>query len=109
MLIDEEASRFMHDQIGRRYIPIMGIGRGKADFDVAARDHCNPVEGMIALRLSPLINENQTHRIWTIKQEKDAGTENATEFRYRLKKQLNEGDPAYGDSDLLGIERSIKF
>ena len=73
------------------------------------RDHCNPLEGMVALRLSPLINENQTHRIWTIKQEKDAGTENTTEFRYRLKKQLNEGDPSYGDSDLLGVERSIKF
>ena len=73
------------------------------------RGYCNPLEGMIAMRLSPLIDENQTHRIWTIKQEKDAGTENTTEFRYRLKKQLNAGDPSYGDSDLLGVERSIKF
>ena len=54
MLVDEEASRFVHDQVGRRYIPIMGIGRGKADFDVAARDHCDPVgeRGHLPLRLN---------------------------------------------------------
>jgi hypothetical protein len=33
----------MNNQVGRRYIPIMGIGRGKAGLDLPFRNQSDPV------------------------------------------------------------------
>lgn len=70
-------------------------------------NHCNLLEGLTALKMSPLINENSLHREWTIKRQQDTQT-SATEFKYRLQKQDHSAD-TQDNSDMLSVERSIKF
>ncbi|MDB5652199.1 MAG: hypothetical protein JWL62_3719, partial [Hyphomicrobiales bacterium] len=41
--ICEEAPGLVHDQVGRRYIPIVRIGRGKTGLDLTRTDECQSV------------------------------------------------------------------
>ena len=72
------------------------------------RSHCNLMTGLIALKMSPIINENVLHREWTIKRSKDS-EQRATEFKYRMQKNDDVGGSSQKDSDMLSIEHNIQF
>ncbi len=55
------------------------------------------------LTVSPLVNETKSGKEWTIKRVREGDA--STEFKYLLRKD----DKNSSDSDMLGVERSIKF
>ena len=71
------------------------------------RYHCNLMTGLMAMKISPIINEDVLHREWTIKRSKDSDV-SATEFKYRLQKD-REGSGPSKDSDILSVEHKISF
>ncbi len=76
-------------------------------FNLAAK--CDLAGGLSALKISPLTTEASGHREWTIKRKQTEGTDSATEFKYRLRKEGKGNVSINDDADLLGVERSIKF
>ena len=72
------------------------------------RNHCNLLAGITALKMSPVVGENNLYREWTIKRNQET-ERSATEFKYRLKKKENEGTTSKEDADMLSVEHNIKF
>jgi len=65
-------------------------------------------DGLLALEKTPMIDEHGSSREWTIKRKQEAGDKAVTEFKYRVQDPAQE--KTFGkDSDMLGVERSIKF
>ncbi|MDP8264120.1 MAG: hypothetical protein P9M12_01400 [Candidatus Aceula lacicola] len=64
-------------------------------------------EQIARLKFSPLIRETDVQREWIIKRQKGQKGESETQFKYRMRK--DQGFPGYEESDMLTIQRSIKF
>ncbi len=56
------------------------------------------------LTISPLINKTKSGKEWTFKRNKEGDA--STEFKYLLRQDDKDSST---DSDMLGVERSIKF
>ena len=79
----------------------------EGDMDLSKR--CDLAKSFAGLKMSPLVNESNLHREWTIKRKQETSV-SATEFKYRLNKKANEATSASKeDADMLGIEHVIKF
>jgi len=72
------------------------------------RDRCHLMAAVTTLEMSPLIDETDVHREWTIKRKQESDR-SATEFKYRLQKQEKEDVSSKEEADMFSIEHSIKF
>ena len=66
-------------------------------------------EQIAALNMLPLISEDKSSREWTIKSKESSPTSHTTEFKYFLRKEHSDTGTLKEESDMLGVERSIKF
>ena len=73
------------------------------------RDVKTVQEELARLKMSPIVDESMGHREWTIKRRTEEGSSSMTEFKYRLQKRDQLQRPLTDQSDILGIERRMKF
>jgi len=78
----------------------------EGNFDVP-KGQVSLMDGLLALEKTPMIGEHGSSREWTIKRKQEENERAVTEFKYRVQDPAE--DKAGKDSDMLGVERSIKF
>ena len=75
-------------------------------FDLSGQE--NFKKQIRALTFAPLVSDSVSERAWTIKRLRQKGT-GATEVKYLLRKGDHGGISPAKESDMLGIERTVKF
>ncbi|VAW14257.1 hypothetical protein MNBD_BACTEROID05-1183 [hydrothermal vent metagenome] len=60
------------------------------------------------LKLSPIVNESDTEKSWTIKRLRSEDT-STTEIKYMLRKSGGSGNDSSLDDGMLGVEKTMEF
>jgi len=71
-------------------------------------DRQNLEEGVAALKTTPVVNNDPSSSEWTLKRKNTSGQPDSSEFKYFLRKE-HKDHTAQEETDLLGVERSIRF
>jgi len=85
-----------------------GVGFNlKGEFDLS-KGQSGIEQGLLDLERSPLVNNDDSQREWTIKRKQEEDKKAITELKYRLIPR-DQDKATSKEADMLGVEQSIKF